>query len=94
MRSGRATAVSALAPTVRENADRRGGAPRARKRRAQCRDTKVAGLVRGPNFVRVAAHHDSQLEAVGVQGLQLLDAAARDVGGMASRATRFSADAQ
>ena len=56
--------------------------------RAACAADRVADRVggeisrfgRGADFVRVAAHRDSQLESVGMKRLELLQAAAGNVG--------------
>src|SRR5271154_6697795 len=60
-----------------------GGTARAADRVAHRIGGEVAGLERGADFMRIAAHRDAQLESVGMQRLELLEAAARDVRGIA-----------
>ena len=56
-----------------------GGAASAAERRAYGAGGEIACFGCGTDFVRVATHRDAQLESVGVQRLEFLEAAARNV---------------
>ena len=56
-----------------------GGAARTAERVANRVGREITGFGCGADFVRVTAHRDPQLEAVGMQRLEFLEAAARNV---------------
>ena len=59
-----------------------GGAACAAERVADGVGGEIAGFGCGADFVRIAAHRDPQLESVGMKRLELLEAAAGNVGGV------------
>ena len=59
-----------------------GGTAGAADRVANRVDSEISRLGCGADFVRIAAHREAQLKAVGMNRLELLQAAARDVGGV------------
>ena len=56
-----------------------GGAACAADRVAHRVGGEISGFERGADFVRIAAHRDAQLESVGMQRLEFLEAAAGNV---------------